>query len=303
MKFEVTILGSSSATPIFHRNPTSQILNINERLLMIDCGEGTQQQMLRYGIKYHKIDHIFISHLHGDHFFGLIGLISSMHLNGRVKPLCLFAPKELKEILDLQFKHSGTIIKFPIEFYATQVKNSEMILETNDFTVETIILNHRIPCTGFIFKQKIKLRKIIKEKTNQLEIPAAYYPLLKKGIDFTDTSGNIHKAGDLTAEPDIPRSYAYCSDTVADGTYLHHLQGVNTLYHESTFMYDMVDRAKETFHTTALEAGEIAKKMNVEKLLIGHFSARYRDLTPLLLEARSVFPESYLANEGETFMI
>ena len=303
MKFEVTILGSSSATPIFHRNPTSQILNINERLLMIDCGEGTQQQMLRYGIKCHKIDHIFISHLHGDHFFGLIGLISSMHLNGRVKTLFLFAPKELQEILDLQFKHSGTIIKFPIEFYATQVKNSEIILETNDFTVETITLNHRIPCTGFIFKQKIKLRKIIKEKTNELEIPAAYYPLLKRGIDFTDTSGNIHKAINLTAEPDTPRSYAYCSDTVADGSYLHHLTDVNTLYHESTFMYDMVDRAKETFHTTALEAGEIAKKMNVEKLLIGHFSARYRDLTPLLLEARSVFSESYLANEGETFMI
>ena len=303
MKFEVTILGSSSATPIFHRNPTSQILNINERLLMIDCGEGTQQQMLRYGIKCHKIDHIFISHLHGDHFFGLIGLISSMHLNGRVKTLFLFAPKELQEILDLQFKHSGTIIKFPIEFYATQVKNSEIILETNDFTVETISLNHRIPCTGFIFKQKIKLRKIIKEKTNELEIPAAYYPLLKRGIDFTDTNGNIHKAINLTADPDTPRSYAYCSDTVADGSYVHHLTAVNTLYHESTFMFDMVDRAKETFHTTALEAGEIAKTTNVEKLLIGHFSARYRDLTPLLLEARSVFAESYLANEGETFMI
>lgn len=303
MKFEVTILGSSSATPIFHRNPTSQILNINERLLMIDCGEGTQQQMLRYGIKYHKIDHIFISHLHGDHFFGLIGLISSMHLNGRSKPLYLYGPKELLEILDLQFKYSGTIIKFPIEFFATQANHSEMILETHDFTVETIILNHRIPCTGFIFKQKIKLRKIIKEKTNELEIPAAYYPLLKRGIDFTDKDGVIHSAADLTTDPDTPRSYAYCSDTVADGSYFHHLQDVDTLYHESTFMHDMVDRAKETFHTTALEAGEIAKKMNIEKLLIGHFSARYRDLTPLLLEARSVFAESYLANEGETFMI
>lgn len=303
MKFEVMILGSSSATPIFHRNPSSQILNINERLLMIDCGEGTQQQMLKYGIKYHKIDYIFISHLHGDHFFGLVGLISSMHLNGRLKTLYIFAPGELLEIINLQFKHSGTVIKFPIEFYATQTVQSAMILETNDFTVDTIILNHRIPCTGFIFKQKMKLRKIIKEKTNELEIPAAYYPLLKQGIDFIDKDGNIHKADDLTADPDVPRSYAYCSDTVADGSYCDYLQGVNTLYHESTFMHDMCDRAKETFHTTALEAGEIAKNMNIEKLLIGHFSARYRDLTPLLLEARSVFPESYLANEGETFMI
>ena len=303
MKFEVTILGSSSATPIFHRNPTSQILNINEKILMIDCGEGTQQQMLRYGIKYHKIDHIFISHLHGDHFFGLIGLISSMHLNGRSKPLYLFAPPELQEILDLQFKHSGTVIKFPIEYYATQAQKSEVILETNDFFVETIILNHRIPCTGFIFKQKIKLRKVIKQKVNELEIPAQFLPLLKRGIDFVDKQGVIHKAEDLTTDPDVPRSYAYCSDTLADGSYFEYLQDVDTLYHESTFMHDMLDRAKETFHTTSLEAAQIAIEMNIGKLLIGHFSARYRDLTPLLLEARTVFPETYLANEGETFMV
>ncbi len=303
MKFEVTILGSSSATPIFHRNPTSQILNINEKLLMIDCGEGTQQQMLRYGIKYHKIDYIFISHLHGDHFFGLIGLISSMHLNGRTKSLNLFCPPELKEILDLQFKHSGTIIKFPIEYYFTNINQSEMILETNDLFVETIILNHRIPCTGFLFKQKLKLRKIIKEKAIELEIPTQYYPLIKKGIDFTDANGVVHKAIDLTTDPDVPRAYAYCSDTVADSSYLKQLKGVDTLYHESTFMHDMVDRAKETFHTTSLEAAEIARNNGINKLLIGHFSARYRDLTPLLIEAREVFPETYLANEGETFMI
>jgi ribonuclease Z len=303
MKFEVTILGSSSATPIFHRNPTSQILNINEKLLMIDCGEGTQQQMLRYGIKYHKIDHIFISHLHGDHFFGLIGLISSMHLNGRTKELNLFCPSELKEILDLQFKHSGTTIKFPIEYYFTNTIQSEMILETNDLFVETIILNHRIPCTGFLFKQKLKLRKIIKDKAEELEIPNQYFPLIKKGIDFKDTKGVVHKAIDLTTDPDVPKAYAYCSDTVADGSYLKQLQGIDTLYHESTFMHDMVDRAKETFHTTAFEAAEIAKSNGIKKLLIGHFSARYRDLTPLLLEAREVFPETYLANEGETFII
>lgn len=303
MKFEVTILGSSSATPIFHRNPTSQILNINEKLLMIDCGEGTQQQMLRYGIKYHKIDHIFISHLHGDHFFGLIGLISSMHLNGRTKPLYLFVPPELKEILDLQFKHSGTVIKFPIEYHFTQCQQEELILETNDFTVMSFVLNHRIPCTGFVFKQKLKLRKIIKEKVSDLNIPPSYFPLLKRGIDFIDEDGKSHSAQDLTTDPDVPRSYAYCSDTVADASYDIHIEGVDTLYHESTFMHDMVARAKETFHTTSLEAAELAKKMNVQKLLIGHFSARYRDLSPLLMEARTVFPETYLANEGETFMI
>ncbi|WP_017259030.1 ribonuclease Z [Pedobacter arcticus] len=303
MKFEVTILGSSSATPIFHRNPTSQILNINEKLMMIDCGEGTQQQMLRYGIKYHKIDHIFISHLHGDHFFGLIGLISSMHLNGRTKALNLYAPPEIQEILELQFKYSGTIIKFEIAYHFTQVKERSIILETNDLIVETFVLNHRIPCTGFIFKEKERLRKIDKEKAEELNIPQQYYALLKKGIDFVDGNGVTHKAVDLTFDPDEPKTYAYCSDTVADGSYDIHIEGVDTLYHESTFMHDMVDRAKETFHTTSLEVAQLAKKQSVKKLLIGHFSARYRDLTPMLLEAKEVFPNTYLAQEGETFMI
>ncbi len=270
---------------------------------MIDCGEGTQQQMLRYGIKYHKIDHIFISHLHGDHFFGLIGLISSMHLNGRTKPLHLFAPPEIKEILDIQFKHSGSVIKFPIEYHNTQAKEPEIVLENNDFTVETFVLNHRIACTGFVFKQKIRLRKIIKEKVTALNIPAQFFPMIKRGIDFKDQAGNVFKAAELTTDPDIPRSYAYCSDTLADGSYTLHLKDVDTLYHESTFLHDMVDRATETFHTTALQAAELAKANNVKKLIIGHFSARYRDLSPLLMEARSVFPESYLANEGESFMI
>jgi ribonuclease Z len=303
MKFEVTILGSSSATPIFHRNPTSQILNVNERLLMIDCGEGTQQQMLRFGIKYHKIDYIFISHLHGDHYFGLIGLISSMHLNGRKKPLYLYAPLEIKEILELQFKHSATVIKFPIEYYPIQNNTSEVILETNDVTVETIILNHRIPTTGFLFKEKQRLRKINKEVVENLAISEQYYAFIKKGMDFKDEAGNIHKAVDLTTEADTPKSYAYCSDTVADGSYIKQLDGVDLLYHESTFMHDMVDRAKETFHTTSLEAATIAKDCVVKKLMIGHFSARYRDLSPLLMEAKEIFPETYLAIEGETFII
>jgi ribonuclease Z len=303
MKFEVTILGSSSATPIFHRNPTSQILNVNERLLMIDCGEGTQQQMLRFGIKYHKIDYIFISHLHGDHYFGLVGLISSMHLNGRKKPLYLYAPLEIKEILELQFKHSATVIKFPIEYYPIQNNTSEVILETNDVTVETIILNHRIPTTGFLFKEKQRLRKINKEVVENLAISEQYYAFIKKGMDFKDEAGNIHKAVDLTTEADTPKSYAYCSDTVADGSYIKQLDGVDLLYHESTFMHDMVDRAKETFHTTSLEAATIAKDCVVKKLMIGHFSARYRDLSPLLMEAKEIFPETYLAIEGETFII
>ncbi|TAF80229.1 MAG: MBL fold metallo-hydrolase [Sphingobacteriales bacterium] len=154
MKFELTILGSSSATPIFQRNPTAQILNINEKIIMIDCGEGTQQQMLRFGIKFNKIDSIFISHLHGDHFFGLVGLLSSMNLNGRVKALNLYCPVALKEILDIQFLHSGSVLRFPLNYFFTQTTSPQKIVDTPDYIVETIILNHRIPCTGFLFTTK-----------------------------------------------------------------------------------------------------------------------------------------------------
>lgn len=303
MKFEVTILGSSSATPIFNRNPTSQILNINERLLMIDCGEGTQQQMLRYGIKHSKIDHIFISHLHGDHFFGLIGLISSMNLNGRIKKLKLFGPENLLEILNIQLKYSDTRLCFELDFFPLNPATSEIIYETPDFTVQTLSLNHRVACNGFIFREKQRLPKIIKEKVEELDIPSAHIPLIKKGFDFVDKKGITHKAEELTTKADKPKSYAYCSDTKVEQSYIENLIDINTLYHEATFLHEMLDRATETHHTTALQAAEVAKKINTEKLLIGHFSARYRDLNPLLEEAKSVFNETYLATEGETFVI
>lgn len=303
MKFEVTILGSSSATPIFQRNPTSQIININEKILMLDCGEGTQQQMLRYGIKFNKIDSIFISHLHGDHFFGLIGLLSSMNLNGRVKALNLYCPEPLKDILDLQFFHSGTVLKFPLNYIFTQNQQAQKIVENVDFTVETIILNHRIPCTGFLFTTKKKLRKIIKEKVEELKIPKEYIDLIKKGFDYTDSYGNIHSAQGLTTDADEPRSYAYCSDTLYSLDYLQSIKNVNTLYHEATFLSDMSQRAKETYHTTALEAGQLAATAQVEALIIGHFSARYKDVGTLLLEAQSVFTNTHLAIEGKCFVV
>lgn len=303
MKFEVTILGSSSATPIFQRNPTAQILNINEKIILIDCGEGTQQQMLRYGIKFNKIDSIFISHLHGDHFFGLVGLLSSMNLNGRVKALNLYCPAALKDILDLQFLHSGSVLRFPLNYFFTQNQQVQKIADNADYSVETIILNHRIPCTGFLFTTKKKLRKIIKQKVDALSIPKEYIDLIKKGFDFTDSQGNIHSAQALTTDADAPRSYAYCSDTLYSLDYLQSIKNVNTLYHESTFLHDMSQRAKETYHTTALEAGQLAQVANVDTLLIGHFSARYKDVNLLLLEAQSAFKNTYLAVEGKTFTV
>lgn len=303
MKFEVTILGSSSATPIFNRNPTAQALNVNERLYLIDCGEGTQQQMLRFEVKASRIDHIFISHLHGDHYLGLIGLLSSLHLNGRKDPLKLFCPAPLKEIIELQFKYSETHLQYTIEYVFTDPLKPGIILENHDVTVETIPLNHRIPCTGFLFREKKRLRKLIKEKVEQLNIPIEFYSRLKKGDDYVAPDGFVYKNDQLTTDSAEPRTYAYCSDTLYDLSYFDQIQGVNMLYHEATFLHNMLDRAKETHHTTAWQAGDVAAKVGAHQLLIGHFSARYKTLNDLLDEAQSVFPETDLAIEGRTFQI
>jgi ribonuclease Z len=303
MKFEVTILGSSSATPIYNRNPTAQALNVNDRLYLIDCGEGTQQQMLRFDIKPSRIDHIFISHLHGDHYLGLVGLLSSMHLNGRIKPLKLFGPAHLIEIIEMQLKYSETTLQYPIDFALTNTEKAEVIVENDDVIVETIPLDHRIACTGFIFKEKKRLRKLQKDKLEDLAIPVQYFTALKKGKDYVANDGTIYKNDTLTTDSERPKSYAYCSDTICNPQYFDQINNVDLLYHEATFLNEMLDRAKETHHTTALQAGNIAVQTNAKKLLIGHFSARYKSLDELLTEAQSVFPATELAIEGKTFVI
>ncbi|MGM9475877.1 ribonuclease Z [Pedobacter sp. GSP4] len=301
MKFEVTILGSSSATPVFNRNPSAQLLNCNEKYYLIDCGEGTQQQLIKYNLKAARIDYIFISHLHGDHYFGLIGLLSSLHLNGRIKPMQIFGPAPLLEILEIQFKYSDTVLRYPIVFVPIEADESCQIFENSDLVVKTIILNHRIPTTGFIFQQKKRQRKLIKEKTD--DVPMAYYTVLKKGMDVELPNGDILRSEDYTVEADPPRSYAYCSDTLFDERYFATIKGCNTLYHEATFMHDLLDRAKETHHTTALQAAEVAKINGANKLLIGHFSSRYKTLQMLFEEAQSVFENTELAVEGRTFQL
>ncbi|MDB5157779.1 MAG: ribonuclease [Mucilaginibacter sp.] len=303
MKFEVTILGSSSATPIYNRNPTSQVLNINERLYLVDCGEGTQQQMLRFDVRASRIDHIFISHLHGDHYLGLVGLLSSLHLNGRKKTLKLFGPPQLKEIIDLQFKYSETTLQYEIEFIETDPNKARTIVSNEDVTIETIPLDHRIPCTGFLFREKKRLRKLLKDKLERIGVPVEYFTALKKGADYTNPEGKVYKNDTLTTDSDAPKAYAYCSDTLYSDQYFDQINNVDLLYHEATFLNNMLDRAKETHHTTALQAGEIALKVNAKKLLIGHFSARYKSLDELLEEAQSVFPETGLAIEGKTFTV
>ncbi|MEJ7779974.1 MAG: ribonuclease Z [Daejeonella sp.] len=303
MKFEVTILGSSSSTPIFNRNPSAQLLNVNEKFILIDCGEATQNQLLHFGLKASRIDHIFISHLHGDHYLGLVGLLSSLHLNGRTKPIDIFGPPGLIEIIDIQFKHSQTFLRYPLNFRNTNPDIGEKIFENYDIVVESFPLDHRIPCTGFRFTEKQRLRKMIKEKIEEFDIPAEMIPLIKKGQDFTDKKGKVHLSMDLTVEADRPKVYAYCSDTICSWKYLDFIINADTLYHEATFMHDMLGRAEETFHTTSLQAAGIALKSGAKKLLIGHFSARYKELNPLLEEAKSVFPQTFLATEGITFEI
>ncbi|HWD88186.1 MAG TPA: ribonuclease Z [Mucilaginibacter sp.] len=303
MKFEVTILGSSSATPIFNRNPSAQALNINEHFYLVDCGEGTQQQMLRFDVKPGRIDHIFISHLHGDHYLGLVGLLSSMHLNGRTKPLKLYCPPELKEIIELQLRYSDTTLQFGIDYYFTNPTTPELILDSPDITVETIPLDHRIPTTGFLFRQKRRLRKLIKEKIEDLDIPIEYYSPIKKGADYTSADGTLFKNEELTIASADPKTYAYCSDTLYNENYFKQISNIDMLYHEATFMHNMLERARSTHHTTALQAGRIATLTNVKKLIIGHFSARYKTLNELLEEARVTFPDTELALEGKTFVI
>jgi ribonuclease Z len=301
--FDVTVLGSSSATPAYNRNPSAQLLNLNDKYYLIDCGEATQNQLNKFRIKSSRIDYIFISHLHGDHYLGLVGLLSTMHLHGRSKEIHIYGPPELKEIIDLQLKVSETILRYKIEFHPTHTEYSEKIFESNDLSVETIVLNHRIPTTGFVFREKVKKRKINSAKMEEYDVPLEYIPLLKNGIDYSDKYGNTIANAELTFDPTPSKTFAYCSDTLYNEDFIEQIEGADMLYHEATFLHELIDRAVETFHTTALQAGLLAKKANVKKLMIGHFSARYKELDLLLEEAQSEFNNTVLALEGEKYII
>lgn len=301
MSFEVTILGSSSATPIFTRHPTAQVLHMRDHLFLIDCGEGTQQQLMRYKIKMHRISHIFISHLHGDHYLGLMGLLATMHLQGRTTELHLFGQQDLMDIIELQLRLSNTVLRYNLIFHPVRHYVSSIILENEDIQVKSIVLNHRIPCTGFLFREKPRPRKILIEKMEEYNIPVSYFGNIKNGKDYTDNKGTTIRNEQLTIPSAPPCSYAFCSDTIYDEHLANEVKEADILYHESTFMHNLLDRAQLTFHTTSLQAAQLAKAAQVKKLLIGHFSARYKNLAPMLAEARSVFPETELALEGLKF--
>ncbi|MEP1096926.1 MAG: ribonuclease Z [Cyclobacteriaceae bacterium] len=304
MSFELQILGSNSAAFAHRRHHTSQLLKIQNEHFLIDCGEGTQLLLKKYHVKISKIDHILISHLHGDHYFGLIGLLSTMHLFGREKELTLIAPPGLAEIISLQLKHSQTWLMYKINFVEWTPNEVELVFENQAITIDSIPMNHGVPCSGFLFKEKKKRRRIHREAFADLNLTPLEINKLKNGEDLLNSDGSIkHENKVLTIDPHPQFSYAYCSDTEYKPEITEQIKGVNLLYHESTFADDMIDRAHNTFHSTAKEAASIAKEAEVDRLVLGHFSARYRELDVILEEAKTVFPNSHLAVEGTKFEV
>lgn len=301
--FELTILGSSSATPTAKRNPTAQLLNIAERFFLIDCGEATQIQLRKFKIRFQRINHIFISHLHGDHYLGLMGLLSSLHLLGRKNAIHIYSPVGLREVIELQLKVSDAVLHYEIHWKELDTEKSEIIFEDKLLTVETIILNHRIPCCGFIFREKPRPFSIDKEKAMHYGAPLSQMMSVKNGEDAVLEDGTVVANHLVTKGRKKSRSYAFCSDTRFDDRLIQQVKNVDLLYHEATFMNDMLERAKQTYHSTALEAGKFARLAKVSKLIIGHFSVRYIDLNPLLEEARIEFSETHLGEEGKIFNI
>jgi len=301
VSFKLTILGSSGALPAYGRFPTSQYLNIQNKHFLIDSGEGVQMQLMRYQIPIHKIDHIFISHLHGDHYLGLMGLLFSMHLQRRVNDLHLHSQKGLDEIILLQLKYSKSSLNYAIIFHSFDASQMTLLHEDDVLTVHTIPLRHKLDCAGFLFREKPKPRKINKERLREGML-LQHIAQLKTGTDVHDEKGNLlYLNRDYTLPSSPSFSYAFCSDTAWNENMIEQIREVDLLYHEATFMEEEKDKAKETQHSTAAEAATMAKQCAAKKLLIGHFSARYRELEPMLAEAREIFSNTELAIEGNVF--
>lgn len=303
MTFEVTILGSGAASPTEKRGNSAQLVNIHEQLNLIDCGEGTQLQMRRFGMKFQRISNIFISHLHGDHYLGLMGLMSSMHLLGRVKPLKIFGPKHLKELITLNLKYSETYLGYHWDYVELELTESEMIYEEQSFEVHAFPLKHRIQCHGFRFVEKKRGRKILKEAIGRFELGLEQIIAIKNGTPCQLPDGRTLSPDDVSEASPAPRSYAYCSDTAFSSKVIDFVRGSNVIYHEATFMEDLKDRAAATFHSTAAQAAQVALQAGAAGLVLGHFSTRYTNVRPLMDEAKAVFPSTIEAFDGLTIEI
>jgi len=300
---KLTILGSSSALPTSGRFPSAHVLNAHERLFLIDCGEGTQMQLRKTRIRFAKINHIFISHLHGDHVFGLYGLLSTFSLMGRTNPIHLYAPENYDNILKSHLSDFDINLSFEIDFIPLSGNNPVKILNDKYLTVTSFPLKHRVPAYGFLFREKLSDRNIIKEYIDKYNIPPIRIPAIKKGEDFITSDGKIVKNEEITLPPPEPLSYAYCSDTKYFKRLASFVKEVSLLYHEATFDKTKEDLAEMTGHSTTLDAAKTALEANVGTLIIGHFSARYKDIAPLVDEARTVFPETYPAIDGKSYEV
>ena len=298
---KLTILGCFSATPRTDTNPTSQVLEINNHMFLIDCGEGTQVELRRNKIKFARIKHIFISHLHGDHFFGLVGLISTFRLLTREADLHIYCPKGLKEVVTLQMKLAESWTNYQLIFHELSSKESELIYEDEKVEVHTIPLDHRIYTNGFLFKEKVGERHLNMPSVIEANIDMAYYRKLKQGFDVENKDGVLIDNKKVTTDPNPPKSYAFCSDTAYSESIIPIIKGVDVLYHESTFLEKNAKLAPKTKHSTAKEAALIAKKADVGTLILGHFSTRYDNLNDFKAEAQTVFKSVKLAGDGKTF--
>ena len=302
LPFNVTILGSNSALPTPARFTTSQIVSMNERLFLIDCGEGAQIQLQRFHKKMGKINHIFISHLHGDHFFGLPGLISTLSMSGKKGELHIYAHSDLQIILSSLMKYMNEV-DFRIIYHPLNYHRHAVLYEDSRIKIESFPLKHRIPCCGFLFREQQQDLHLRKEKVDELNIPFPQRILIKKGADFTLPNGLVIQNNELTIPPERPRSYAFCTDTILRDNIIPIIEGVDLFYHEATFTDNLRDLAVKTFHSTAKQAAQLALKAQVGKLIIGHFSSRYKDVNPLIDEAREVFPNTFGVNDGDSFEI
>lgn len=297
----ITILGCYAATPRSLTNPTSQVLEMKNRMFLIDCGEGTQVQLRKNKLRFSKINHVFISHLHGDHFYGLIGLISTFSLLNRKTDLHVYGPKGVKEVILLQLKLSNSWTSYNLYFHELEGTTSEVVFEDDKVIVSTIPLKHRIYTNGFLFQEKEDYRKLNVEKAEEYGIDTCYYQKIKNGNDITLDDGSIIPNSELTFDPPAPKSYAFCSDTVYDETIVSLIRDVDVLYHESTFLESEEHLCEKTMHSTAKQAAMIARKANAGHLILGHFSTRYGNLDKFLQEAVPEFENVSLADDGKSF--
>ncbi len=299
---KLTILGCYAATPRTFTNPTSQILEIKNRIFLIDCAEGTQVQLRKNKIRFSKINHIFISHLHGDHFFGLIGLVSTFTLLNRTTDLHIYGPKGIQEIIKLQLRLSNSWPNYGLFFHELESNESEVIFEDEKVLVKTIPLKHRVYTNGFLFQEKHRERKLNMDAVQNHKIDVCYYQNIKNGKDITLDNGKIIENAELTFDPIAPKKYAFCSDTAYHEAILPIIKNVDVLYHEATFLQSEESLAKKTLHSTSKEAATIALKANVKQLILGHYSTRYENIDFFREEAASIFSEVVLADDGKIFI-